>query len=282
MRRELHEANRISWNAATVAHNSHKGDQAGFLRNGGTTLFPEEMELCGDLTGQRVVHLQCNAGQDTLGLARLGGEVVGVDISDEAVAFARRLSDESGIPATFVRSDVYDWLAQPRTPGFDTAFCSYGALPWLSDITAWASGVKAALRPGGRLVLVEFHPIAMMYNADLALHYPYFNEGRPSDETEGVHDYVALSGAGLVPSRFEEGVHDFKNTHPSYGFYWGVGDVVTALAQAGFTVEQLCEYPYANGCRLFTAMRELPGRRFTLPEGMPVFPLMWGLVARRR
>ena len=36
MKKDLHEANRLSWNAATVAHNSHKGDQAAFFRAGGT------------------------------------------------------------------------------------------------------------------------------------------------------------------------------------------------------------------------------------------------------
>ena len=35
MHKDLHEANRLSWNAATVAHNSHKGDQAAFFRAGG-------------------------------------------------------------------------------------------------------------------------------------------------------------------------------------------------------------------------------------------------------
>ena len=34
MRRDLHEANRLSWNEATRAHNSHKGDQAAFFRAG--------------------------------------------------------------------------------------------------------------------------------------------------------------------------------------------------------------------------------------------------------
>lgn len=57
--RPSHEANRRSWNAVTGAHNSHKGDQAKFLRDGGTTLFTEELELLGDLHGKRLVHLQC-------------------------------------------------------------------------------------------------------------------------------------------------------------------------------------------------------------------------------
>jgi hypothetical protein len=39
-RRALHEQNRLSWNAATRAHNNRKGD-----REGGSKLYPEEIEL---------------------------------------------------------------------------------------------------------------------------------------------------------------------------------------------------------------------------------------------
>ncbi|BAZ23858.1 putative methyltransferase [Kalymmatonema gypsitolerans NIES-4073] len=86
LRKDLHEENRLSWNEATKAHNSHKGDQAKFFRLGGSTLFPEEKELLGDIAGLSLVHLQCNAGQDTLSLVQLGAVATGVDISDEAIA----------------------------------------------------------------------------------------------------------------------------------------------------------------------------------------------------
>ena len=59
MRKDLHEENRVSWNAATVAHNSHKGDQAALLRNGGSTLYPEEiaaLELNLFVAGQFLLH----------------------------------------------------------------------------------------------------------------------------------------------------------------------------------------------------------------------------------
>jgi hypothetical protein len=78
LKKELHEANRLSWDVATRAHNSHKGDQARFLREGGSTLFPEELELLGELRGRSLLHLQCNAGQDTLSLAARGATVTGV------------------------------------------------------------------------------------------------------------------------------------------------------------------------------------------------------------
>ena len=89
IRRDLHEDNRRSWNAATPVHNQHKQDQAGFLRAGNELLFAEDYELLGPLTGKALLHLQCNSGQDSLCLARHGARVTGVDISDEAIEFAR-------------------------------------------------------------------------------------------------------------------------------------------------------------------------------------------------
>jgi hypothetical protein len=36
------EENRVSWNAATKRHNSHKGDQAAFVRKGQSHRFRAE------------------------------------------------------------------------------------------------------------------------------------------------------------------------------------------------------------------------------------------------
>ncbi|HEX7241161.1 MAG TPA: class I SAM-dependent methyltransferase [Longimicrobiaceae bacterium] len=283
MRRELHEENRRSWDAATAAHNSHKGDQAAWLRAGGSTLFPEELELLGDVSGRTLLHLQCNSGQDTLGLARLGAAATGVDISDEAVTFARRLSAESGIAAEFERADVYDWLEEAGRAGrrFDLAFSSYGAVCWLSDLRAWARGIAGVLAPGGRFVLVEFHPAAAMFDERMRLFFPYSSGGEPFAWEDGVGDYVARSGEGLLHgAEYREGVVDFRNPHRSHEFAWGVGDVVTALLEAGLALEALREWPHSNGFRPFEGMRELPGRRFTVPEGVPAMPLMYGVAAR--
>lgn len=283
MRPELHEANRRSWNAATVAHNSHKQDQAAFFRSGGSTLFPEEVELLGELSGRSLVHLQCNSGQDSLSLARLGARVTGVDISDEAHAFAEELSRASGIPAWFHRADVYEWLEESAQRGerYDLAFCSYGVLCWLSDLDRWARGVAAVLRSGGRFVCVEFHPFAMMFNEQWELRFAYASGAEPVMWREGVGDYVAGSGGDLTPSGLATGIADFRNPHPAYEFQWGIGQILTALLQAGLQLRVFREYPYANGWKAFERMRRLSHRRWAAPEGMPELPLMFGVVAEK-
>ncbi len=269
------DSTRRSWNAATRNHNAHKGDQVAFLRGGGDTLFPEELSLLGELAGKRLVHLLCNAGQDTVCLARRGAACVGVDLSDEAVAFARRLSEGAELPATFVEAEAVAWLE--TTPArFDVAFASYGALPWLEDLDAWARGVHRVLSPGGRLVLVEFHPVAWSVGPALALDGDDYFATAPF--VEPVSDYVAASGAGLgavTQGKTEE------NTTPACAWQHGVAEAVDAVARASLRVERLLEWPYSNGCRVHPALVPAEGRRFVWPPGTARVPLMFGLSARR-
>lgn len=276
--RDLHEDNRQSWNSATKAHNSHKGDQAAFLRSGGSTLFPEELELLGDITGQRLVHLQCNSGQDTLSLAALGAEVTGVDISDEAVSFATTLSADCGIPGTFVRSDLFDWFEQSEADQFDIGFSSYGALIWLSDLAASGAGIAKVLRPGGRFVIVEFHPMWGMLDDDWQLASDYWMTGTgPVTWTHGVGDYVAQAGDGLVPWGYQAGMAEVPDPTPAHEFIWGMSDIIGALLGAGLRLDAFREYPWSNGFARGSGVRQLPGRRFVPPDGVPTFPLMFGL-----
>ena len=280
IRPELHEMNRLSWNAATVRHNSHKQDQAGFLRKGGSTLFPDELELLGDVRGTEVLHLLCNSGQDTLSIAALGAKVTGVDISDEAIDFARKLSADSGIPAEFERSDVYPWLGSAIAAGrrFDTVFCSYGALCWLSDLAHWLRDVAAVLKPGGRFVCMEFHPVAMIFDEEAVPKYDY-SMPEPLLWDIGISDYVAHSQGALAASGTQSVTEPFVNPNPCAEFQHSTGDIIGAVLDAGLQLRLFREHLFSNGWKPYNTMAELPGRRWTMPEGMPKIPLMYGLVA---
>jgi SAM-dependent methyltransferase len=282
-RRDLREQNRVSWNAVVSAHDSHRGDLSRFFSEGGSTLFQEELDLLGELEGRSLVHLQCNSGGDSISLARLGATVTGVDASDEAVSSARDLAERTGIRATFERADVYDWLEEASREGrrFDVAFASYGVICWLPDLGSWAGGIADILNPGGRLVLVDFHPAADIFDKDWNHVRDYPSGGEPLLLEEGVGDYVATSGGGLTPAGFVDGDRDFQNPESCYLFRWGLGELVTALTEAGLRITALEEYPYSNGERKFAAMRELRGKRMVPPEDVPTVPLMYGIRAEK-
>lgn len=286
MKRDLHEANRLSWNAASVAHNSHKHDQAGYFRGGGCKLYAEERALLGDVRGRDVLHLQCNCGQDTLSIANLGAaRVTGVDISDVAIDFAQQLARDAAIGnAVFVRQDVYDWLDEAGRDAarrFDVVFSSYGAVCWLSDLSTWARGMASVLRPSGRFVLVDYHPVSQMFDDRLERKYPYFARSRVLTWANGVSDYVAETGGPSPYGELLPGVRDFKNPHPVHEFQWSVGEIVTALLDARLRLTTLKEFPYANGHAPFKGMHHAGRERFVLPEGIPNLPLMYAIAAER-
>ncbi len=276
-----HETNRLSWNEGTKAHNSHKGDQAAFFRAGGNTLFPEETRLLGNVTDKTLLHLQCNCGQDSLSIANhLGSRVTGVDISDEAIRFARQLSRESGIKASFIRADIYDFFANDRAR-FDVVFSSYGALCWLSDLAAWGRGIAGCLKPGGRFVLIDFHPALMMFDGEWQFKHDYMG-GAPCELESGVGDYVALTGAAAETDSLLAGIRDFRNPFPGVEFQWGIAEVATAFLDAGLRLSHLVEYKFCNGFKPMSDMVDLGGRRYAMPAHLPQnFPLMFSLVAER-
>ncbi len=277
-----HETNRLSWNEGTKAHNSHKGDQAAFFRAGGNTLFPDESRLLGDITGKTLLHLQCNSGQDSLSIARhLGAIVTGVDISDEAICFARRLSRESDIPANFIRADVYDFFADAGER-YDVVFSSYGVLCWLSDLAAWGRGIAGCLKRGGRFVLVDFHPALVMFSEEWQLKHDYMG-GAPCEYESGVGDYVAWTGAAAEIDSLLPGVRDFHNPYPGVEFHWGIAEVATALLDAHLSLSHLTEYNVSNGFKPMSDMVDSGGRRYAMPARFPQnFPLMFSLVAERK
>ena len=70
----MHAATGAAWDEAAERYEGWLAEAIELIRGGGTNLFPEEVELLGDLHGRcrRAIHLQCAGGRDTLSLWRLG------------------------------------------------------------------------------------------------------------------------------------------------------------------------------------------------------------------
>src|ERR1700719_3143364 len=123
------DVNRRNWDErATIHARDTTGDyMLDRFRAGEDVLHPIEAAELGDISGKRVLHMQCHTGRDTLCLVRRGAIATGLDFSSVAVNAARRLATETGLPATFVQGTVGE--ATRLAPGpFDLVFTTWGVL----------------------------------------------------------------------------------------------------------------------------------------------------------
>jgi 2-polyprenyl-3-methyl-5-hydroxy-6-metoxy-1,4-benzoquinol methylase len=102
------DINLLNWEerAAIHAQDTTGAYMLGRFRAGEDSLHAIEAAELGDISGKRVLHLQCHIGRDTLSLARRGATVTGLDFSKTALDIARRLSEETGLKAEFVQGTV--------------------------------------------------------------------------------------------------------------------------------------------------------------------------------
>src|ERR687889_2511855 len=129
-RDEWREANRASWDERVPIHVSGEFYAVASFKDGQERLQPFEIDEVGDVTGKKLLHLQCHFGIDTLSWARRGAHVTGLDFSGPAVEAARDLTKEMGLEATFVRSDVYEAVRATGGKTFDIVYTGRGALNW--------------------------------------------------------------------------------------------------------------------------------------------------------
>jgi SAM-dependent methyltransferase len=263
--------NNALWDEWTRIHEASEFyDLAGFKR-GGIRIKDFELAEIGPVEGVDVLHLQCHFGLDTLSFARLGARVTGADFSQVAIDLARSIATEIGHPeARFVRANLYD-LPDVLEGDFDLVYTSGGVLGWLPDIRAWARVVAHFVRPGGRFYITEVHPVAQVFAEDdvapgeLVLRYPYWEHEAP----------ISNPVVGSYADR--EAAVETKTEH---GWDHGLGEIVTALIDAGLRIEFLHEFPFVLWPIAF--LERSPDGRHRLPaSSQGELPLYFSLLASK-
>lgn len=265
------EENRKHWDELAEHHpeTSHYDVEA-FLHGESTLRQLEREEL--DPTGQRLLHLQCHFGLDTLSWVRNEGvaHATGVDFSPTAITTARELRDQISLSqdrARFLESDIYE-LPAALDETFDVVCTSYGTIYWLPDLDRWAEVIATHLEPGGTFYIADGHPFVNPFHHestgdDLQVAHPYFNEEAITEEHDG-------SYAGW----------DFRlENKRSHGFSHPIGEIVTALTDAGLGIEFVHEFPWSFFQRFETMEVDNDGR-WWLPGGEHDLPFTFSLKAQ--
>lgn len=266
--------NRANWDDRAALHEA-SGYGIDELVADPARISPElaqDTERLGDLRGLDVIHLQCHLGTDTVGLTRLGARrMVGVDLSGESVRRARGIARRCRAEIEYVEANVYD--ARGAVDGdFDLVYTSIGVLCWLPDVAAWARVIASLLRPGGRVLVRDDHPMSMTIDEDtshgLRVTQPYFQREAPLTWDEA--------------SSYAEAADDAPEITHGASHQWNhsIGEILTALLEAGLVLDSFEETPYAAWMP-WPDLMVADGDRYRLAEEPDRMPLQFVLTAHR-
>jgi len=245
------------------------------------------MERARVVPGERVLDVGCGCGATTLELARrVGptGAVTGIDIATVMLQRARHAAGEAQL--SNVHFENADAQTHPFAPGsFDVIFSRFGIMFFAHPDAAFAN-LRAALRPGGRLVFIAWqaahlNPWMFVPMAAAAQHITLPLPASPDapgpfafadiERVRGI-----LSRAGFVDLGFEElndtmivaGGADLDQT---VNFLLQMGPTAAAVREAGATPGVLEA--------LTTAIRDAL-QPYMTPDGVRMAAAAWIVTGR--
>jgi ubiquinone/menaquinone biosynthesis C-methylase UbiE len=185
------------------------------MRESGEALVKE----LGVTKGLKVLDLGCGDGTTALPEARLGADVLGVDIASNLVAAGNRRAKEAGLAnCKFQEGDASN-LRDLKDGSFDLVVSIFGAMfaPKPFDV---AKEMVRVTRPGGRIVMANWIPNDPTLVAQIlkisAAYSPPPPEGFVSPMTWGIESNVTerFAGAGVPKEKISFARHTYTFNFP--------------------------------------------------------------------
>ena len=255
--------NKQTWNNKTDVHIASEFYDVQSFLDGKSTLNAIELQLLGDIKGKKILHLQCHFGQDTMSFSRMGAKATGIDLSDKAIEKAKEFASQLHLDTQFICCDIYD-APNHSDEKFDIVFTSYGTIGWLPDLDKWAKVVSHFLKPGGKFVFAEFHPVIWMFDDNFReVYYNYFNVAPIIEDYTGTYaDRNAAIESNSVCWN-----------HPT-------SEVLNSLILNGLELNSFDEYDYSP-YNCFNETVEFEKGKFRIKHLDNKIPMVFSLVATK-
>ena len=114
--------------------------------------------------GWRVLEIGCGLGTDGAQFAKAGADYTGVDLTDAAVALARRRFELFNLPGTFRTADAEN--LEFAAESFDLVY-SHGVLHHTPDPARAVREIHRVLCPSGRAVVMLYHRNSYNYRVNI-------------------------------------------------------------------------------------------------------------------
>jgi SAM-dependent methyltransferase len=165
----FHEANRRRWEAGSASW-ARRADTRGIWRkchrDPSLTLHSAEFQWLRDVAGKSIAVLGSGDNQVVFALAGLGAKVTSVDISEQQLDVARNRAAALGLQVDFVCADVVD-LSALHDEAYDLVYTGGHVAVWVSNLLRYYGEAVRVLKPGGLLIVSEYHPFRRVWKKPL-------------------------------------------------------------------------------------------------------------------
>lgn len=187
----------------------------------------------GKVKGQTVLNLMGSNGIKAVAMAKLGAQAIVVDLSEESARYARELAETAGVPLRYVVADVLELKNEPSwREQADIILMERGILHYFVDLLPLMAVVFSLLKPGGRFVLQDFHPVSTKLIHSKGKKHKV--DGNYFDQ--GIHQTPVATSKYM--SKEDQATPQYVNQRR-----WALGEIVTSVASVGFVIKQLEESP---------------------------------------
>jgi ubiquinone/menaquinone biosynthesis C-methylase UbiE len=133
----------------------------------------QELRLCGDLSGKRVIELGAarNHVPNAVVMAVAGAKAMALDPNPQAIATIRSAAEEHEVRVECHQGELAD-LGFATSGSVDVVVASH-TLESVEDLPRLLRQVHRVLKPGASFVVAMRHPVAAMLGPDLAVRHPY-------------------------------------------------------------------------------------------------------------
>ncbi len=150
-----------------------------------------------DIVGKKIVDVGCGGGILTEGLAKLGADVLGIDLSEELIDIAELHGLESGVQSHYQKISAEE-LAQQHPEGFDHVTCME-MLEHVPDPGAIIKACSQLVKPEGMVFFSTLNRVPKAYLLAIVA-----AEHLLKMVPKGTHDYKTF----IKPSELSQSARD--------------------------------------------------------------------------
>lgn len=180
--------------------------------------------------GLKIANICGSCGKKAIPLALLGADVTVFDISEENMRYAMETAQAAKVNIAYEVGDVMDTDLSKYGGYFDIVFMEGGVLHYFFDISAFMKMMYALLKPGGKMICSDFHPVTKIMDT-LKMGMPptgYFS-------TEIVE-------CEMAHARFYD--EEIRKQIPKCSLRkYTVSEILNAIIDSGFTLKRFDEHP---------------------------------------